>query len=148
MKQRLKIHSDAGDKLPLELVYADQTCVVEWCDSYIYLGRNFTADGQDKHKQCLKFVSFISKNKDFPFPVKRKVLLSALMSSILYGSESWFTENLSTVNLLYMMSIKALFGVRQTTANDISLLVTPFETLGKAGAAELLETSVASQGRA
>ncbi len=78
----------------------------------------FTADGrirnavkayaQDKHKHCLKCLSFISKNKDFPFLVKRKVLLSALMSSILYGTEFWLTENLSAVNPLYLMSIKAL----------------------------------------
>ena len=76
------------------------------------------------------------------------------LSSILHSSESWLTENLSAVNPPYMKSIKALLGVRQTTANDISLLeiglppLTCFETLGKAEAAELLETSVASQGRA
>ncbi len=125
------VNSDAGDKMPLELVYAGQTYMVEWCDS-IYLSSIFTADGriqnavkahaQVKHKHCLKFVSFVGKNKDFPFPVKRKVSLSALMSSILYTSESWVTENLSTVNPLYRMSIKDLLGVRQTTANDISLL--------------------------
>ncbi len=47
------------------------------------------------------------------------------MSSILYGSESWLTEKLSVVNLLChdMVSIKALLGMRQTRANDISLLV-------------------------
>ncbi len=67
------LNSDAGDKLPLELVYAGQTYMVEWCDSYIYLGSIFTADGRilnvvKAHAQAK--VPFISKNKDFPFPVK------------------------------------------------------------------------------
>ncbi len=106
------VNSDAGDKMTLELVYAGQTYMVECCDTYIYLASIFTADGRirnavkahahDKHKHCLKFVSFVSKNKDFPFPDKRKVLLSAVMSSILYGRESWLTKtkSLSAVNPL------------------------------------------------
>ena len=70
----------------------------------------------------MKFVTFVKKNPDFPFPVKHKVLSSALLAAILYGCESWFVNNVMDVNKLYISSIKTLLGVRQTTSNDVCLL--------------------------
>ncbi len=72
---------------------------VEWCDRYTYLGSIFTSDGSlssaiaahAETKMChiLKFISFLKKNRDVPFQVKFKVSHAALMSSVLYGCESW-----------------------------------------------------------
>ena len=126
------INSSDEDRLPLNVAYAGQAYDITWCDSYVYLGSIFTSDGkirsslkahaQDKHKHFIKFVSFISKNPDFPFVVKRKVLSSALLAAILYGCESWLLNNLSDVNKLYLAAIKTLLGVRQTTANEVCLV--------------------------
>ncbi len=73
--------------------------VNEHCLSYIYLGSLFTNDGSVSStvktpvtaKLChvLKNVSFVRKNNDLPFIVKRRVFKAVLMSSILYGCESW-----------------------------------------------------------
>lgn len=62
--------------------------VVEHCTSYVYLGSPFPSDGSVssairlhvKNKMChlLKFVSFIRKNNDVPFIVKRRVFDAAL----------------------------------------------------------------------
>ena len=64
---------------------------VKWCDQYIYLGSPFTHDGRSssavavhatsRMPTVLKFVSFINKNNDVPFIVKRRVFYAALMSS-------------------------------------------------------------------
>ena len=77
---------------------------IEHCKSYIYLGSPFTCDGSvssavkehAKNKMChvLKFVSFVRRNNDVPFMVKRRVFDAALMSSLLYGCESWFGANI------------------------------------------------------
>ena len=84
--------------------------VVEWCDKYVYLGSPFTADGSvssvisvhatAKIPHVLKFVSFIKKNNDIPFFVKRRVCDAALMSALLYGCESWLTGNLKPTTSL------------------------------------------------
>lgn len=105
---------------------------VEPCDQYIYLGSPFTADGstttaikvhaQVKMCHILKFVSFINKNNDVPFYVKRKVFDAALMSSILYGCESWLNGDLRLISKLYNWCIKQLLGVRKTTSNNLCLV--------------------------
>ena len=56
--------------------------VVKWCDRYVYLGSVFTSDGtlscaitahaQAKMCHILKFVSFLNKNKDIPFMLRRR----------------------------------------------------------------------------
>ena len=69
--------------------------------------------------QILKFVSFIKKNNDIPFYVKRRIFDAALMSSVLYGCESWINGNLRPVEKLYNWGIKQLLGVRMSTCNDL-----------------------------
>ena len=106
--------------------------IIKHCDFYVYLGGVFSCTGKlkpalEKHceeKFChvLKFVSFVSKNSMFPFAVKRMVLNAALLSSILYSCESWLCNNLKPVQLMYISAIKALLGVRRTTANDLCLI--------------------------
>ncbi len=49
----------------------------------------------------LKFISFVKKNNDVPFYVKRRAFDAALMSSVLYGSELWLGGDLKPMNKLY-----------------------------------------------
>ena len=63
--------------------------------------------------------SFLHKNNDIPFIVKKRVFDAALMSAILYGCESWLNADLRPVVKLYDWGLKLLLGVRKTTCNDI-----------------------------
>ncbi len=59
---------------------------MEQCSSYVYLGSPFTSDGSvssavqlhSRNKLChvLKYVSFVNKNNDIPFIVKKSVRCS------------------------------------------------------------------------
>lgn len=66
----------------------------------------------------LRFASFVKKNSDTPFYVKRRVFDATLMSTVLYGCESWLIGDLKPVVKLYNWCIKQLLGVRMTTYND------------------------------
>ena len=102
------------------------------CDHYIYLGSPFTSDGsissaikvraQLKLCHALKFISFISKNNDVPFKIKRKLFDAAFVSTVLYGCESWFGGDLKPVMKLYNWCLKQLLGVRKSTCNDLCFL--------------------------
>ena len=106
--------------------------IVQWCDRYTYLGSVFTSDGsisssivahaQTKMCHILKFVSFVKKNVDTPFYIKRRLFEAALMSTVLYGCESWLNGNLKPIEKLYNWGIKQLLGVRMTTCNEICYL--------------------------
>ena len=102
---------------------------IDPCNNYIYLGSPFTSNGSTssaikehaKAKLChvLKFVSFIKKNNDIPFIVKRRVFDAALMSSLLYGCESWIGGDIKPIIKLYNWAMKELLSVRKTTPNII-----------------------------
>ena len=77
---------------------------------------------KDKSKHLLKLIAFFQKNKDFPFYVKRKILETAFLPTLLYVCECWLTANVSKVESVYMTAVKALLGVRVTTCNDICLV--------------------------
>lgn len=112
---------------------------VEWCNSYIYLGSPFTSDGcvssavkeHAKRKMChaLKYVSFVNKNNDIAFLVKRRVFEAALMSSLLYGCESWLNADLKPIVKLYNWCLKQLLGVRKNTCNDVCYAESGFPPL-------------------
>ena len=119
------IGGSPGDSHPLTV----GDLVIESCNSYTYLGSIFTCDGlvtsavkahaQSKMSQVLKFISFLKKNNDIPFVVKRRVFDAALMSSLLYGCESWLNADIRPMIKLYNWAIKQLLGVRLTTCNDL-----------------------------
>ena len=98
----------------------------------MYLGSPFTDDGSPSTaikihantKMChaLKFISFINKNNDVPFMIKKKIFDAALMSAVLYGCESWLNGDLNPVDKLYKWCIKQMLGVRKTTTNDVCLV--------------------------
>ena len=105
---------------------------VKHATSYIYLGSPVTEDGKissviEIHLKCRiadlnKFKLFCKKNETMPFKFKMKVFKAVIMSSLLYGSESWLTEQMKEVEKVYISSIKALLGVRETIRTDTVLL--------------------------
>ena len=104
----------------------------------MFLGSPFTTDGSvssvisahatAKIPHVLKFVSFIKKNNDIPFYVKRRVFDAALMSAFLYGRESWLTGNLKPIiTSLYNRRIKEL--LRRSTCNDVCYIEAGYSSL-------------------
>ena len=119
------INGNDADMQPLEM----QGMVVEHCNMYVYLGSPFTSDGATssavkiqanmKMPHVLKFVSFIKKNNDIPYIVKKRVFEAALMSTLLYGCESWIGADIKPMAKLYNWCLKQLLGVRKFTCNDV-----------------------------
>lgn len=79
--------------------------VVDTCSKYTYLGSVFTSAGSVSAKinahadskmcQILKYVSFIKKNNNIPFYLKRKVFHAALMPYCMAVSPGlWVTSSL------------------------------------------------------
>lgn len=109
------------------------------CSSYVYLGAYITEDCKLKsalelharQKRChvAKYTSFVTRNRDAPFWIKKTVLDSALMSAILYDCESWMMKSLQPMNQLYTAAIKLLLGVRNTTPNDLCLVEVGYPSL-------------------
>ena len=99
-----------------------QDMCVKFCEYYVYLGSPFSSDGLNSSSikinanirmcQALKFVSFCHKNNDIPFYIKKKVFHAAVMSSILYGCETWLNGNIKPMEKIYHMciTIKHLLG--------------------------------------
>ena len=114
-----------------EIIEVDDL-IIEQCTKYVYLGSVFTADGsvsssvaahaQSRVAHLNKFVSFLDKNNDIPFIVKKRVFDAVLMSTILYGCESWLNADLRPIVKLYNWAVKLLLGVRKTTCNDTCYL--------------------------
>ena len=106
--------------------------VVKHTTSYIYLGSPFTENGKindviklhvkSRMKDLNKFKIFCKKNETMPYCFKKKVLEAAIMSSLLYGCETWITNNLKEVEKVYISAVKSILGVRETTRNDTVLL--------------------------
>ena len=98
---------------------------------YIYLGTVISmspihmqvqAHIREKASNVMKFHTFLSKNTDAPYHVKRHVWDCALVSSIFYSSETWLTNDLSSPETAYMSTLKHLLGVRNTTCKPLVLL--------------------------
>ena len=112
---------------------------VKICSYYVYLGAIFCDSGKTSSSikinanirmcQALKFVSFCKKNNDIPFIVKKRVFHAALMSSILYGCESWLDGNIKPMENLYNMCMKHLLGVRKTTNTNLCMIELGFPPL-------------------
>ena len=106
---------------------------------YVYLGTPFSSDGLTsssikinanlKMCQALKFVSFCYKNNDIPFYVKKKIFHSAVVSSLIYGCESWLNSNIKPMEKLYRMCVKHLLGVRNNTTTALCLVELGFPPL-------------------
>lgn len=124
------INGDHEDRRDME--FAQDELSIQNCESYTYLGAIFTQDGScttsvrqqmvSKQPQVLKFAAFVSKNCDFPFWVKLKVMDAALLTSVLYGCEAWICNSATAATTCYRSIVKTLLGVRQTTPNDLVLV--------------------------
>jgi hypothetical protein len=104
---------------------------VNYTVSYNYLGTPISISPiseqvkqhlQQKTGHVLKFYSFIAKNADAPYSVKKTVWDSALKSAIFYSCETWLTLDIKAAETVFNSSLKNLLGVRGTTCNDIALL--------------------------
>ena len=137
------INGSNEDKQPM--VYTFNNEVINYCNHYIYLGSPFTDDGSPStairlhadNKMChtLKFISFVNRNNDVPFIVKKKIFDAAVTSSMLYGCESWLNGDLKPVEKQYKWCLKQLLGVRKTTNNDVCMVelgIPPLRALVKA----------------
>ena len=72
---------------------------VKHTTSYVYLGSPFTENGKMKDviklhvksrtKDLNKLRIFCKKNETMPYSFKKKVLEAAIISSLLYGCETW-----------------------------------------------------------
>ena len=121
----------------LNFSYGD--IIVKHATSYVYLGSPFTENGNIKNilelhtktrmSDLNKFKIFCKKNETMPYIYKKKVLDAVIISSLLYGCESWLTENLKEVDHLYISAIKSLLGVRDTTRNDTVLIESGMPTI-------------------
>ncbi len=119
------VNGEHGDEDTIHV----NSLAIEHCRCYSYLGSPFTNDGSvssavkahSAAKLChvLKYVSFVTKNNDLPFVVKRRVFEAALMSAVLYGCESWVNADCKPVTKLYNWALKQMLGVRKTTSNMV-----------------------------
>ena len=118
---------NCNDELPF---YVDNV-VIEKTNTYVYLGALITnkvlpaqvkEHATMKAGQVIKFSSFLQKNSDAPFSVKKAVWNSVVSSAILCGCETWMCASYPGVDSLYMNTIKQLLGVRLTTCNDLTLI--------------------------
>ena len=101
------------------------------CNDYMYLGtplsNNPIAEQVKQHllgkaSHAIKFTSFLNKNNDAPYKIKKNVWHSALQSALFYSCETWLTSDLRAAESVYMSTLKQLLGVRLTTCNDICLV--------------------------
>ena len=119
------INGSVLDREPINI----NSLSIKHCDLYTYLGSPFTSDGsvssaikahaQEKIAHFYKFVSFLAKNGDLPFIIKKRVFDACLMSALLYGCESWLDGDLKPMCKLYNWALKQMLGVRYTTCNDV-----------------------------
>ena len=121
------INNDVSDKEDI----LSEGIKVKYCTSYIYIGAPITDDGKytsvinlhadEKMKHVMKFYSFLNRNPEVPYPFKKKIAEACVLSTILYGSETWLNENFSKLENICHKIIKALLGVRAITCNDTCL---------------------------
>ena len=92
---------------------------------YCYLGSFFTDDGKvssalknhvkSKIADINKFTIFCAVNTTIPFYIKKQIFDSCIISSLLYGCETWLTNNLKEIDQIYIRMVKVLLGVREST---------------------------------
>ena len=120
-----------GEKCDREDLLVENTRVA-YTDRYIYLGAWFTHS--DKMDDVLtlhegqseaivnKFAIFCTANSQMPYICKKKVFDAAVISALLYSSESWLTNNMKSIEKQYNKLIKCLLGVRKNTSINLCML--------------------------
>lgn len=112
--------------------FSSDGITVEYAAQYLYLGAWF--DDSASMKMVLKlhetaseaivnkFAIFCASNTLMPFVFKKKVFDAAVTSALLYGSESWLTNQVKTIEKQYNKLIKCLLGVRRNTSVNLCML--------------------------
>ena len=104
-------------KLLLSLTWSSPSSLSS--SSVTYLGTSISplpiSDQVKKHlssksNHVLKFCSFLTKNSDAPFQVKRTVWESDLQSPIFYGIAMWLTTDLRVAESTWFKHILLLIG--------------------------------------
>ena len=98
---------------------------IPYKSTYCYLGSFFTDDGKissvlklhvkSRVSDINKFVIFCAVNTSIPFYIKRRIFQSCLLSSLLYGCETWLTDDIREVEAIYIRMVKTLLSVRAST---------------------------------
>jgi hypothetical protein len=118
---------NTNDKTPFKI----DNVIIDETEHYMYLGARISnssipdqiaAQLHQKYPHQVKFSSFLTKNNDCPFNIKKTVWDSAFKSAIYYGCETWLTRNIQVIERPYIKSLKHLLGVRQTTCTDTMLV--------------------------
>ena len=141
------INAEAADKQPL--VTRDVT--VKYSPTYLYLGAWVTDTGKMAdvlalhHQHCAdvanKFAIFCQANTWMPFAVKKTVFEAAVVSTIVYSSETWLTKNTKVIENSYNAMVRLLLGVRSNTSFKLCLIeagLEPFNHLVQARRAKYL----------
>ena len=99
-------------------------------DHTIYLGALFTDSGilsndiinhaVSKNKGVsVKFANFVINHMYCPITVKKKVLQSCIVSSLLYAAETWSYSKFQKVETVYRKGIKICMKMKANTPNEI-----------------------------
>lgn len=114
---------------------------VQYCNQYLYLGAWFTDAAHTNTVTALhhtaseaivnKFAIFCASNTLMPFVYKKKVFDAAVTSALLYSCESWFSNNLKSVEKQYNKLIKCLMGVRKNTSVNLCMIEAGINPLNK-----------------
>lgn len=125
--QYMAVNSDDVEPFYIENVKISRT------NKYTYLGSIITVDStakqveanvKNKLRHSWKFQSFVHKNIHAPYRVKETALRGAVNSSILYGCESWLTNDLKCADRVVLSCLKTLLGVRNQTSSDLVYIET------------------------
>jgi hypothetical protein len=138
MKKTKFIAMNTCDIDPFVIECPLSTLSITRVDSYCYLGalisdntirQQVQLETRNRAVHERKFTSFLTSNRDAPYPVKLTVWRSAMLSALTYGIESWWTNDISTAASCYMRTLKQLLGVRLQTSNDLCLIETGLPAL-------------------
>lgn len=114
---------------------------VQYCNQYLYLGAWFTDAARTNTVTALhhtasetivnKFAIFCASNTLMPFVYKKKVFDAAVTSALLYSCESWFSNNLKSIEKQYNKLIKCLMGVRKNTSVNLCMIEAGIKPVNK-----------------
>ena len=122
------INHDENDKLSMKV----RNYEINYCPRYLYLGGWFSDTGKMKQVVDMhvvsgeavvnKFAVFSAANTDMPYCYKKRVFDAAISASLLYGSETWLTNNYAGISRQYNKVVKCLLGVRGNTSVNLCLV--------------------------
>ena len=72
------------------------------CISNSAICNQIEAQLQQKYSHQVKFSSFLTKNSDWTFTIKKTVWDSVFKSAIYYGCETWLTKSIQFIERPYM----------------------------------------------